>query len=66
MKAIHWRIKVTYNFKKNNQKVNLGQHPLACKPASPDIAILKDRFLKKKKKRQKKKKKKIRSSMIRS
>ena len=40
MKAIHWRIKVTYNFeKKVNQKVNLGQRQM---PARPDIAISKD------------------------
>ena len=44
MKTVHWRIKVTYNFEKRvNQKVNLGRCPM---PVCPDIAILKDRFLK--------------------
>ena len=43
MKAIHWRIKVSYNFeKKVNQNVNLGRCPMA----GPDIAILKDGFFK--------------------
>ena len=58
MKAIHLRIKVTYNFKKKiNQKVNLGRHPTPAHltSACPDIAILKDGFEKKKKKKKKKK-----------
>ena len=54
MKAIHWKIKITYNFeKKVNQKVNLGRRPT---PARPDIAILKDDLKKKKNKKKKKKK----------
>ena len=41
MKAIHWRIKVTYNFEK---KVNLEW----CQTdARPDIGILKGRFFEK-------------------
>ena len=48
MNAIHWRIKVTYNWKKKkvNKKVNLGgcrQMPANQRPLTRlDIAILKD------------------------
>ena len=44
MKAIHWRIKVKYNWKKVNQKVNLERRPI---PAHTDIALLRDPFFKK-------------------
>ena len=58
MKAIHWRIKVTYNFeKKVNPKVNLGRRPTpACPPAAclPGHCFFKGWILKKNRKLSKK------------
>ena len=48
MKAIHWRIKVTYNFNKRLTK-RLTWDDTRRPPARPDITILKDRFFGKKK-----------------
>ena len=47
MKAIHWRINVTYNFEKRLTKRLTWDDTRSQTPAFPDIAILEDGFFEK-------------------